>query len=369
MAFRIVITTTLNDNLFHAKLVPLLRARPDVEIVVVSDRSGPPLERVKWVWPQGLWKRLGRLGGRLPLLMREMYHPDTRLAMTYNVIPHGLFVVLLTRLRRLPVYLHFISGEAEVIFAHNPLVSGNRRVQHSKHPQRWEKLARWVARRAKRICVPGTNTAAALKRLGFKSETIIHLHSTIDPQRFFPGDGTRDIDILVAAQLTERKRPLYTLDIFYHILQRRPGTRFCWLGDGPLHAEFAAARDRLGLQDALLWTETNDVAPYYRRARVFLLCSIREGLSLACMEAMGCGLVPVATDCGDMVDIVHNQKTGTLLPVEATIEEFASAILQYLDHEKLWSEYSRNACEIIAQEHSFDSAEKVWRELLKSFPE
>ena len=34
---RIVITTTLNDNLFHAKLVPLLRSGDEIEVVVVSD--------------------------------------------------------------------------------------------------------------------------------------------------------------------------------------------------------------------------------------------------------------------------------------------------------------------------------------------
>ena len=31
------------------------------------------------------------------------------------------------------------------------------------------------------------------------------------------------------------------------------------------------------------------MASFYRRSKVFLLCSINEGLSLACMEAMACG--------------------------------------------------------------------------------
>ncbi len=59
MSLRIVITTTLNNNLFHAKLVPLLRSRPDLEVVVVTDRQGPSEERLKWVWPRGIWKKFG----------------------------------------------------------------------------------------------------------------------------------------------------------------------------------------------------------------------------------------------------------------------------------------------------------------------
>ena len=122
MSLRIVITTTLNNNLFHAKLVPLLRSRPDLEVVVVTDRQGPSEERLKWVWPRGIWKKFGRLGGRLPLLAREVFHPRTRLVMAYSLVPHGLFAVNLGHLRRLPVYLHFIAGPAEIRFAHNVAV-------------------------------------------------------------------------------------------------------------------------------------------------------------------------------------------------------------------------------------------------------
>jgi glycosyltransferase involved in cell wall biosynthesis len=369
MAFRIVITTTLNDNLFRAKLVPLVRARPDVELVIVTDCEGPRVDRVRWVWPCGVSRLCGRLGGRLLLLVREVLHPRTRLVMAYNIIPHGVFALAAARLRGLPVYLHLIGGPGDVKFAHNPKVSDNRLVNRSRHPRRIERLAEWAAKRATRLFVPGLRTAAFLESLGYERTRIVRLHSTIDPERFFPGTGERDLDVIVSAQLRERKRPLFTLDVLRRVRDARPNARFCWLGDGPLHDEFAAALDRLGLRDAVTWTETDDVASYYRRARVFLLCSISEGLSLACMEAMACGAVPVTSDCGDMAEVVRDKITGALLPVEAAPDAFARQVIELLETSGLWSEKSRAATEIIAREHGFDSATAKWRELLSELDE
>jgi glycosyltransferase involved in cell wall biosynthesis len=367
MSLRIVITTTLNDNLFHAKIVPLVRSRPDIELVVVSDRQGPQYERIKWVWPQGVMATMGRLGGRLPLLAREVFHPRTRLVMAYSVIPHGLFALLYSKLRRVPIYLHYIAGPAEVRFAHSVETSDNRVVLKSRKPERLEKIADRVGRAADRVFVPGSNTARFLTEIGYDPRRIVQLHSTVDPERYYSSDAPRDIDVLVAAQLRARKRPLFTLEIFREILNRRPQTKFCWLGDGLMNREFDEAIDRLGLRDALLWTHTNDVAPFYRRAKVFLLCSINEGLSLASMEALRCGTVPVTTDCGDMSDLVRTGEIGELLPIEASCEEFVRATLQFLDDQQLWARHSAAAQEIIAREHSFPSAMRAWNELLEPF--
>lgn len=362
---RIVITTTLNDNLFHAKLVPLVRSREDLEIVVVSDRQGPEYERIKWVWPKGFMAKLGRLGGRLPLLIREVFHPRTRLVMAYSVVPHGLFAVLLAKLRRVPVYLHFIAGPAEIKFAHNVDVSDNRVIIRSKNPKRLERIAHRISLWADKVFVPGSNTEKFLLEQGYRSDQIIKLHSTIDPSRYYSTDEKRDIDILVAAQLRERKRPIFTLEIFRKILDARPGTKFCWLGDGGMNNEFAAALKQLNLEEAVLWTQTNDVADYYRRSKIFMLCSINEGLSLASMEAMRCGMVAITTDCGDMSDTVISGQTGKLLPIEATHDQFADAALELLNNDQEWSKQSKNAFDIIDREHSFPSAISAWQNILK----
>jgi glycosyltransferase involved in cell wall biosynthesis len=366
MPLRIVITTTLNDNLFRAKLPPLLKSRDDLEVVVVTDRQGPTMERVRWVWPRGFYRLFGRLGGRLLLLAREIFHPRTRLVMAYNVVPHGLFAVALARLRRRPVFLHLIAGATDIRFAHNPRISGNRVIARSKNPQRIERMAVRAARRANKLFVPGPKAESYLVSEGFVPEKIARLHSTIDLERFQPGETTRDMDVIVAAQLLTRKRPIFTLEVFAEILKRRPGSRFCWLGDGPMRPEFDAALDRLGLRSSVIATTTDDVASYYQHARVFLLCSLSEGLSLSCMEAMACGVVPVTSDCGDMAEVVRPGHTGELRPVEASPAEYADAVIRFLTDDELRQSHSRAARQLIAEQHSFDTAVRAWQTILES---
>jgi glycosyltransferase involved in cell wall biosynthesis len=361
---RIVITTTLNDNLFHAKLVPLVRSRPDIELVVVSDREGPECERVRWVWPRGFTGMFGRLGGRLLLLKMAILHPRTKLVMAYSLVPHGMFAILIGHLFRKPVWVHYIAGSAEIRFAHNTDVSDNRLIAASRNPRRLERMARWFGLRADRVFVPGSKTADFLSREGYDPKRIVKLHSTIDPARFYPTEGPRDFDVLISAQLRERKRPRFTLEVLREILRHRPDARFCWLGDGLMHDEFDRMLDEYGLREHLTWTVTDKVGDYYRRGKVFLLCSINEGLSLASMEAMGCGMVPVASDCGDMFEVVRTGETGVLLPIEASVEDYAQAVLTILKDDSQWAEYSQAAMDLISREHSFDSAIAAWQALL-----
>lgn len=362
---RIVITTTLNDNLFRAKLEPLLRSRDDLEVVVVTDRQGAQRDRLRWVWPGGLSRVLGRLGGRFMLLLREVWHPKTDIVMAYNVIPHGYFAVLAAKLRGIPVYLHLIAGAADVKFADNPQLSDNRMVTSSRNPHFYERLAMWSAKHAAKLFVPGGNTEAALLALGIAKEKIVRLHSAVDTTIFHAKSDKRDIDVLVSAQLRSRKRPLFTLQVFRRILDERPQTRFCWLGDGPMHDEFEAELARLRLKDAVIWTTTNDVAQYYRRARVFLLCSVNEGLSLASMEAMACGMVPVVADCGDMTDVVRPGETGWLLQVEAEPDLYANKTLELLADESRLEIFSKNSIKLINDEHDFASAIRAWQSFFK----
>jgi len=367
MSLRIVITTTLNNNLFHAKLLPLLRSREDLEIVVVSDREGPAMDRVKWVWPRGVAAKLGRLGGRLPLLLREIVHPGTRLVMAYSLVPHGLFAVKLGHLCRKPVYVHYIGGPAEIHFAHDTSVADNRVILASKNPQRLERVAQRTGKRADKIFVPGSNTEHFLHEQGYNSQRVIKLHSAVDSSRFYQGEAERNFDVLVSAQLRERKRPIFTLKVLKTIIELRPQAKFCWLGGGPMQSEFERALDELDLRRHLTWTETDDVADYYRKAKVFLLCSVSEGLSLACMEAMACGAVPVASDCGDMSDIVRHGATGELLATDAQVEAYADAVVSLLENENVRSGYASACIELIRREHSFEKASAAWREILEPF--
>src|SRR6185369_5034897 len=56
-----------------------------------------------------------------------------------------------------------------------------------------------------------------------------------------------------------------------------------------------------------------DVVPWLKRSKVFVLTSQSEGLSLAMMEAMMCGLPCVVPDVGELGKLVDDGENGYLV--------------------------------------------------------
>jgi len=56
-----------------------------------------------------------------------------------------------------------------------------------------------------------------------------------------------------------------------------------------------------------------DLVDLYHKSTVLLLCSMGEGFGLPLLEAMATGVVPVATDCSSMTELLGNGKRGILV--------------------------------------------------------
>lgn len=84
-------------------------------------------------------------------------------------------------------------------------------------------------------------------------------------------------------------------------------------GSGPLLDELLALRKGLGLQDVVHFVGMqSDVRGYLGELDIFLITSSTEGFSIACVEAMACGLPVVTTRSGGPEDIVVESETGLL---------------------------------------------------------
>ncbi|MBV9848955.1 MAG: glycosyltransferase family 4 protein [Armatimonadetes bacterium] len=86
--------------------------------------------------------------------------------------------------------------------------------------------------------------------------------------------------------------------------------------------------------------ERLDVRPEYRNAELpsllldhdILLCpSLAEGFSRALVEAMACGLAPIATPVGAAPSVIETGKNGILVPVNAS-SRIADAVLHLASH-------------------------------------
>jgi len=68
-----------------------------------------------------------------------------------------------------------------------------------------------------------------------------------------------------------------------------------------------------------------DMPALYNSVDMLLMPAVREGMSLAVLEAMACGLPVVAADCSSMPELIDDGKGGYLCPLGAA-EKFAERI-------------------------------------------
>ena len=103
--------------------------------------------------------------------------------------------------------------------------------------------------------------------------------------------------LLSVGRLHEQKGFDLLLQAWQPIEQAHPEWTLRIVGEGDKHAALEAQIRGLELQHAVLAGQTADVVKEYRQASLFVLSSRYEGLPLALIEAMWCGLPCVAFDC------------------------------------------------------------------------
>ena len=144
--------------------------------------------------------------------------------------------------------------------------------------------------------------------------------------------------VITVGRLDTQKDPALMLAAFVRL--RAQGRRVAWLvvGDGVLRAELerGVAAAGLGAHVHFLGLRPPaDIADLLRAADVYALSSAYEGMPMALLEALGCGLPAAVTDVGEVRRVVHPGINGSIASArdEAT---FAKALSDVLDHADLW---------------------------------
>jgi glycosyltransferase involved in cell wall biosynthesis len=126
------------------------------------------------------------------------------------------------------------------------------------------------------------------------------------------------------------------------------------VGDGPLRKSLEQQSLALGLAGAVFFEGfREDVRPYLQAGSAFVLTSRREGLPLAILEAMACGLPCIVTRVGGNCEVVTHGING-LLVSPGSVDEIASAISHLATHRQECQEMSRMAQLRVRQEFDLD---------------
>lgn len=147
------------------------------------------------------------------------------------------------------------------------------------------------------------------------------------------------------AQLIKRKNHSVLLQAVKKL--NDPDFRLFICGDGVLEPQLKAEADALGIGEQVRFLGfRRDVYRLCRAADLFLFGSYQEGLPVAVMEAMACGLPIVASDIRGNRDLIGDGEGGLLVSPRDP-EGFARAIREITgDGEKLERMRLRNSAEV-----------------------
>lgn len=125
-------------------------------------------------------------------------------------------------------------------------------------------------------------------------------------------------DILFLGRLDANKSPDVLLRASRQVLERFPGTKVVFGGDGEVEKNKALAEE-LGIANHCEfhgWVSGAEREGLFARAAVYCLPSKNEGLPMSLLEAMARGIPTVATPVGGVPQVIEDGISGFLVDVD-----------------------------------------------------
>ncbi|MGH8262081.1 MAG: TIGR03088 family PEP-CTERM/XrtA system glycosyltransferase [Steroidobacteraceae bacterium] len=183
-----------------------------------------------------------------------------------------------------------------------------------------------------------------VERVGIAKAQVVHICNGVDTDVFVPRRGARlsqppsgfPPGCVVFGSVTRFsaiKDPLNLVRAFIKaraaLVAQNIDARLVMAGDGPLHAEARAMLAEQGCAEASwLPGSRDDVAKLLPDFDVYVLGSLREGISNTILEAMASGLPVIASATGGNLELVQPGVTGALVQPGDT-QELARALIDY----------------------------------------
>ena len=338
---RIMVTGTFhNSGWFLSHVTPLAQSGVK-EVILIVDEPQEAMDRVRFVCPP---KWLALVLGRATVKLMWMvvagirYRPD--LYMGYHIFPGACSALIAARIMGRPACYQMTGGSIEIVGG--GVDAENRLLSSLKQPSRFiERLATSIVRQFDLVVVRGKKALEFLAQRSMRGTVSVITGSVQSVTS--PSDEQRPYDLVFVGRLSATKQPSQFVETIASVRRQIPNVKGVVVGEGPLMDRLRHQTADMGISDNIEFLgQRQDVESVLSRAKVFLLTSRSEGLSIALMEAMAAGSVPVVADVGELGDLVADGVNGYLVTPDRN-EEYVQRATALLCDRELWTRFSDRA--------------------------
>jgi glycosyltransferase involved in cell wall biosynthesis len=180
-----------------------------------------------------------------------------------------------------------------------------------------------------------------------------------------PGDGPL---ILSMARLAPGKGLEYLIEAAASLPPELSGARIAIAGDGPARTAIERLAEERGVGErVILLGFREDVGDLLAACDIVALPSLREGLSIALLEAMSAGKPIIATSIGSHVEVASQAEIALLVP-PADSGSLAAAIAKLANDLALRARLGHNARELFEKHYTEDRMLDGYRQLYANLP-
>ncbi len=264
-----------------------------------------------------------------------------------------------------PLWLSPIKPKKTVLAFHSDprqWVSAASEVKWKHAPWLYRMVEARAVAKADALFTVNTDTLTTLQqRYSGKADCVRRVSTTYDNQVFYlsPGDERRRLRetlanewglnqdakwALFAGRLEQQKDPLMALDAVSRLREISPdiNCQLIVIGQGQLFEPMKQKAYELTISERVFFLGAQPqkaVADWMRASDVFLMTSSFEGLPIAMLESLACGLPVVASAAGDIGGIIQSSECGEFV-IQQDADEYAKALVSVLNLDReTMSEY------------------------------
>jgi glycosyltransferase involved in cell wall biosynthesis len=287
-----------------------------------------------------------RFFGAISIISHHRIDVVMGIYMTY----HGIAAYLISKLFRKRLILQLIGDDV--------------------HKTSTSHMLKIIVKSANAVITRGENTR---KRVGSFGVTLDKIHC---PQNVFDFDRVPIIeadkvyDLIYVGNTGSYKRMDLLIDVV-HKLKIKCGlesVKLVHVGEGPELDYYKAMTNDLDLIENIEFAGWCDnIYDYLYRSKVFIMTSEAEGLPMAMIEAMACGLPCVVPDDSDISTVAVDGVNSFVVPV-GNVDLFAEKSYELLADDALYERMSKKAFSIRndkREEYSIEYISEVWKSVFK----